>query len=666
MESVLMKTNFTVIPTFRCQPGTQVCRDGIAFTTALRRGYRADQPEKREECGVILYSKTGTKALRIPFSEDCFLGSLCSGKILGISGKDWYYNYYLGDKSYTDPYASAIIPIHKEYRLTGQKQALPQGAIAMGAFFEEREDLTEESYLRPLPKKTGQDRLFYNLHVRGFTKDKSAHVPNRGTFAGVVDKIPHLQALGITTVILMPVYELAPGKHRGENPVNFWGFGEGYYFAPKQSYAGREDPRIAFAKMVRELHKAQIEVVLQLNFTGNIPASMMQAVARYYVRYYGIDGFYLIGDGLPLRELASDPALGETLLYSNAFTGEFCQQIRQQELPSPFYLQQTHHLVHIEEGYRSLLRRFAKGDDFTLEPFLRSFLQSVGERPVLHFVTNYDGFTLADLVSYSHKHNEENGEENRDGTDQNDSWNCGFEGRTRKSEISKLRLCQMKNMLLLLLLSRGYPLLRAGDECLNSQKGNNNPYCQDNEIGWVRWNTNESAGIMQEYIEALSRFRREHPVFFTGKAYRYTDYLSCGYPDISLHGREPWKPELSAYSHTVGILLCENYVTGVYDKEEGISLLYIALNMHWRPQLLGLPNLPADRKWALVADTALSQSFLPEPLLLEDQKTVHTAARSIQLLKTVKVKRQDKAKDGKNKSAKAVSVNAALGRPADI
>lgn len=644
MESVIMNKKFTVIPTFGCKPGTTVCDDGIIFTTAIRRGYAADRADQREECGVILYKKTGTRAIKIPFSQECFLGSLCSCRISDISGGDWYYNYYLGERSYTDPYATAVIPINKKYRAGGKNGKLPEGAVSMGAFWEETLFPMAEREQRPLPKKSGQDRIFYSLHVRGFTKDKSAHTQKRGSFAGVCEKIPHLKGLGVTTVVLMPIYELAVSKRRGENPVNFWGFGEGYYFAPKKSFADGKDPRSEFAEMVRKLHSAQIEVVLQMHFTGNIPSSMMQDVARYYVRCYGVDGFYLIGEGLPLRELAADPALGETLLYSSAFTGEFRQQIARQEMSSPFYLQQTDHLVQIEDGYRSLLRRFAKGDDFTLEPFLRSFLQSAEKYPILHFVTNYDGFTLMDLVSYSHKHNEENGEENKDGTDQNDSWNCGQEGKTRKSEISRLRLCQMKNMLLLLMLSRGYPLLRAGDECLNSQNGNNNPYCQDNELGWVRWNNNESARMMQEYLEALSKFRKEHPVFSIGKAFRYTDYLSCGYPDVSLHGTEPWKPELSAYSHTAGILLCENYAKETYSEGDVVSLLYIAINMHWKPQHLGLPNLPSQRRWACIADTALPKSFLPEPVLLEDQKAVHTSARSIQLLTTVAVKGQNHRK----------------------
>ncbi len=636
IERVIMKNKYAVIPAFKCKPGTKAEEDGICFTTAIRRGSVPGKPDQKEECGVLLYSKRTSTAVRIPFTEECFLGSLCSAKVPGLSGKDWYYNYYLGEKRYTDPYATAILPIKKKYKIRGQNQKMPEGAAAMGAFFDENELIQGAEAMRPLPKKAGQDRLFYCLHVRGFTRDKSAQVQKRGTFAGVSEQIPHLQRLGVTTVILMPVYELAEVRHRGENPVNFWGFGEGYYFAPKKSYAGSgEDPRMAFADMVRSLHRAGIEVVLQMHFTGSIPSSMMQDAARYYVRYYGIDGFYLIGNGLPLRELACDPALGDTLLYSSAFDDAFCQQIRQQEMTSPFYLQQTDHLVQIEEGYRSLLRRFAKGDDFTLEPFLRSFLQPAGGRKSLHFVTNYDGFTLADLVSYSHKHNEDNGEENKDGTDQNDSWNCGLEGRTRKGEIRKLRMCQMKNMLLLLLLSRGYPLLRAGDECLNSQNGNNNPYCQDNELGWVRWNNNADARMLQEYLEDLSVFRREHPVFSTDRAFRYTDYLSCGYPDVSLHGQEPWKPELSAYSHTAGILLCENYAKGSFTKGEEISLLYIAVNMHWKPQSLGLPNLPHDRKWALAADTSLSRSFLQEPQLLEDQKAVQTAARSIKLLTIV-------------------------------
>ena len=206
-----------------------------------------------------------------------------------------------------------------------------------------------------------------------------------------------------------------------------------------------------------------------------------------------------------------------------------------------------------------------------------------------------------DLVSYDRKHNEANGEDNQDGTDYNCSWNCGTEGKSRRKNIQELRLQQMKNAVTLLFMSQGTPLLYGGDEFANTQEGNNNPYCQDNETAWIKWNMTASGRALLEYTKFMIGLRKAHRILHSKTLLRGIDTLSCGFPDISFHGREAWRPDTTQASRCMGIMYCGFY--GAEGETEDECFFYIAVNMHWEVNCLGLPKLPKGKCWMFRAST---------------------------------------------------------------
>ncbi|MBR4580083.1 MAG: hypothetical protein IKO32_02495, partial [Lachnospiraceae bacterium] len=240
---------------------------------------------------------------------------------------------------------------------------------------------------------------------------------------------------------------------------------------------------------------------------------------------------------------------------------------------------------------------------------------------IVNFITNYYGFTLADLYAYDTKHNEDNGENNRDGCNSNYSWNCGVEGKTRKKSILNLRTRMMKNALLTLFFGAGTPLLVAGDEFMNSMNGNNNAYCQDNEIGYVNWNTTKSAQEFYEFTKQIIAFRKSKAFLNLFDELTMSDLAQCGFPDLSFHQEEAWKADLSGDKHHIGMMFTEIVDTG----KDGSSskdrlnvlgtkrtrLYYIAFNMHWEERKFSLPNLIKKAKWSQIltsGDDAIKQT----------------------------------------------------------
>ena len=256
-----------------------------------------------------------------------------------------------------------------------------------------------------------------------------------------------------------------------------------------------------------------------------------------------------------------------------------------------------------------------------------------GRRPVasVNFITAHDGFTMNDLVSYNEKHNEANGEGNRDGESNNRSWNCGVEGPTNIPDVNDLRQRQMRNMFATLLFSQGIPMICGGDEVARTQQGNNNAYCQDNEISWINWGLLKSNQDIYQFTKAAIAFRKKHPVFHMKREPALMDYKSCGLPDVSYHGVKAWYPEFDYFRRQLGILYCGAY--GEKADGEPDDYFYVAYNMHWTPQDFALPNLPKELKWHLAVDTAEAEQggFVEEGKepVLKDQKKLTVQPRSI-------------------------------------
>jgi len=443
------------------------------------------------------------------------------------------------------------------------------------------------------PKTPWSDTVIYELHVRGLTAHASANAAAPGTFLGVVEKILYLQELGVTAIELMPVHEF--NEHElvradpttGDQLRNYWGYSTIGFFAPKEGYATRAGAQVEeFKTMVRELHRAGIEVIVDVVFNHTAEGNeqgptiafrgldnpiyyMLEPDPRYYRNYSGcgntlncnhpvvrdfvidclrywatemqVDGFRfdlasILGRGLdgsllanpPLLErIAEDPALRDTKLIAEAWDSAGAYQVG--SFPGRRWSEWN-------GRFRDDVRRFWRGDPGMAGALASRLGGSAdvyrrdGKAPVnsVNFVTCHDGFTLADLVSYERKHNEANGEENRDGANDNYGANYGAEGPTDDPAINAVRLRQMKNVLATLLLSRGVPMILGGDEFARSQRGNNNAYCQDNELAWHDWRLVERNSELLRFVRGVIAFRKRHPVLRTEGFLRAEEVIWLG------------------------------------------------------------------------------------------------------------------------------------------
>ena len=516
------------------------------------------------------------------------------------------YNFMIDGKIVTDPNARVITGREK---WADRKRA---GKPVRGRILSEEFDWEDDVN----PETPYAETILYKLHVRGFTAHVSSGVSARGTYAGVMEKIPYLKELGITAVELMPVTEFDEimmsssgssfhnAKQEPTGYLNYWGYGPSYLYAVKTAYASRETMSAEgeFKTLVKELHKAGIECIPEMYFTGKELPGEILSVLRYWVEEYHVDGFHLTG--FPDLSLAAeDPFLKRTKLFAENWNDVMNRR------PKQGYVTLGDGAVSVEEKnlaeynmqFMEDMRRFLKGDEGMLSAFELRNRRNPMEYAVINYMANTNGFTLMDTVSYDRKHNEKNGEENRDGSDYNYSWNCGAEGPTRKKKIVELRKQLLKNAYLLLFLSQGVPLLMAGDEFGNSQDGNNNAYCQDNAVSWLNWKLLEPHKDQAEFVKRLIAFRKSHKMFHMDREPRIMDYKSCGRPDVSYHGENAWKPEFENFRRQFGILYWGAYVKRQDGSDD--ANFYVAYNMHWEPHMFGLPHLPKGAKWRVICNT---------------------------------------------------------------
>jgi glycogen operon protein len=548
------------------------------------------------ESGLILYSRNGKK-IRIPFSAEGKRGALYGIRVEGSAFSFNGYNFYEGERVFTDPYAQEIAGLER-FGDFGNEKRQTRGILCREEFDWEG----DSPLLIPF-----EDTIIYGLNVRGFTMHKSSGVRNRGTFEGIIEKIDYLKGLGITAVELMPAYEFDEcmyepdqgprnvdeavlgirGSITRERRVNCWGYQEGFYFAPKASYS-KDRPRLSFKRMVKELHRNGIEVMMQFYFPPETNQSYIVELLKYWVVEYHIDGVRLCGFQIPFACIAQEPLLKETKIRSVSFPLEEIYGGR-----TPFY----RNLASDNGNFRNDMRRYLKGDENLMNQVLRYQKNNPAGCAVVNCLADYDGFSLYDSVSYEKKHNEANGEDNRDGTEYNYTWNCGVEGESRKKAVLELRLSQIKNALCFLFLSQGIPYLFSGDEMGNTRFGNNNVYCQDNEAGWVKWKGSRFSEEIFQFVCQIISLRKRHPILHMKTELKVMDTIGCGYPDISYHGTEAWRPNISYISRMVGILLCGRYAAS------GDRCFYIALNMHWEAHELALPKLPKGMRWTRLLST---------------------------------------------------------------
>ncbi len=513
--------------------------------------------------------------------------------------------------------------------------------------------------------------VIYETHLKGFTASASSGLAPEiaGTYKGFTQKINYLKDLGVTSVELLPVFEFDENENANSNPktgcalVNYWGYSTIGFFAPKTNYAADRSPGgpvREFKQMVKELHKAGIEVILDvvynhtaegnergyafefrglqndvyyslpqndkqyyMNFSGcgnsvncnhPVTAQFILDSLRYWVMEMHVDGFRFdlasiltrAPNGAPVpydmpsvtAAISQDPILANTKIIAEPWD---CAGLYQLGGFPGGWPAGENRWSEWNGRFRDDIRRFIRGDDDATTAAATRIAGSSdtynhsGRAPTasINFITAHDGFTLNDLVTYNHKHNEENGEENRDGSDDNLSYNYGYEGECTNPKIQTMRLRKIKSYLIYLFVSQGVPMLLGGDEMRRTQGGNNNAYCQDNEISWFDWNLTQKNQGLVRFTKNLIAYRKAHEVF------RRTNFFNDNYdkntmPEIAWYDINAKNPDWSKQKRFLAFKL------------NGHNDFYIATNTDIYDLTITLPALADGRQWHLVADTSLA------------------------------------------------------------
>ena len=612
------------LPVYPGKPGVTRTDKGYQFTVSVPDG---------EEAFLLLYY-TGEKepVKEITLTDGKKIGNLISVCVDGISPDRYEYNYRIGNEVIQDPYAvylSGTGPF-------GQAQSENPDIIRCG-FRKDKYRWQDEDF-KP---SSLADTIIYKLQVREYTMQKNSRVRLKGTFKGLEQKIEYLKNLGATAMLLMPAYdyretigERSSGRrgkpslaYQSSEPtkVNCWGYtGEANYFAPKASFCATDRPVREFSHLVDSLHKAGMECLMEFYFDGSASPSVMLDILHYWKLQYHVDGFHLMGSGICQEVLVRDALLSRTKLFFHDVDGGYLYRGKE-----PAYK----NVAEYNEGFLYCMRHLLKSDENMLEDFIYRNRRNPKETGIINYLADQDGFTMMDMVSYDEKHNEDNGEDNRDGMEYNCSWNCGTEGQTRKRTVRELRLQQLKNAFLLLLLSQGTPLIFQGDEFGNSQKGNNNAWCQDNEMGWVDWNAFKSNQELYEFVKEAIAFRKKYYILHMQEELKGVDYRALGYPDLSYHGAQAWYAPCERNLRHLGMMYCGDY--GRQEKE----FLFVAYNLHWMPHDFALPNLPKGAVWKFVVSTSKQEGkvFTEEDVKTAKQKgkgkrSVEVPSRTIAIL----------------------------------
>jgi isoamylase len=526
----------------------------------------------------------------------------------------------------------------------------------------------------------------------------------RGTYSGLASPpvVDHLTKLGVTAIELMPVHQSVPEHELSERGLtNYWGYNTIGFFAPHNVYSSSAEPHghvAEFKSMVKVLHEAGIEVILDVVYNHTAESGALGPTLSFRgidnAAYYRLDdadpAVYLdytgCGNSLNVRHPHALQLIMDSLRYwildmhVDGFRFDLAAALARElhevdRLSAFFELVQQDPVVSqvkliaepwdVGAGgyqvgkfpplwtewngkYRDTVRDFWRGQPATTGEFASrlsgssDLYETSARRPVasVNFVTCHDGFTLADLVSYNGKHNEANGDGNTDGTDDNRSWNCGAEGPTDDQAITALRERQVRNFLVTLFCSQGVPMLLAGDELGRTQQGNNNAYCQDNEISWVDWEAADSSGDLFDFTCALIALRSEHPVFrrrrffsgelagASGTELRDISWLTAAGAEMTV---EDWR----SGARSLAVLLNGDAITEPDSRGEAITdqSFLLLFNAGDEPVTFALPDGDADAGWEVVADTADPAGHLPpadsEPVLTAR----HVAARSVVILR---------------------------------
>lgn len=649
---------FPVSPGMFDLNGATPLQNGVNFTIHTCGG---------TACELLLFHWAEEEPFAVlPFPEAYKIGDVYSMIVYGLDIRDFEYAYRVDgpwnpekgqlfnkNNILLDPYAKAV----SGQRIWGTCWERTYHARVVKDSFNWGD--------MPQSNQELSDLIIYELHVRGFTQHESSGVKNRGTFAGLMEKIPYLKELGVNAVELLPIFEFDETMNarevNGKHLLEYWGYNTVSFFAPNTSYnsvAEYNQEGTELKTLIKALHDNGIEVILDVvfnhtaegnelgktfcfkgfdnniyymltpdgnyyNFSGcgntlncNHPVvqQMILECLRYWTVNYRADGFRfdlasILGrneDGSPmnnpplLRTLASDPLLRNVKLIAEAWDAGGMYQVG--SFPA------SGRWAEWNGRYRDALRGFLKGDCWQSWDAAWSISGSgdlyggyydkpkgnyAGYNSCVNFLTCHDGFTMYDLYSYNDKHNELNGWDNTDGANDNRSWNCGAEGETSNPEVLKLRYRMIRNACAVLLCSRGTPMFLAGDEFGNTKFGNNNSYCQDNEISWLDWNLLEKNKDLFEFFKFMIAYRKEHLVIRK----KLPDAV-CGMDPIHTHNTNAEDVTIPRDARTFTVSFAG------YDREKGKDdLVCICVNTYWEDVTITLPDLRKRGAWYLSVNT---------------------------------------------------------------
>ena len=566
---------------------------------------------KLKESAILLFDKnTYELKHRIIVPCEFRIGKVFS---VSISGYKWNQLCYLlecDDQTYLDRYAKNIVGREK---WMDDKRFFNDYKV-FGGF-------VEEDYIWKNEKRAfidAKDMILYKLHMRGFTMQHKRRANEKGNYKGILSLLDELKDFGVTSLEFLPLYEFEEMRFKstrvmksGKKAVdifepafgtNYWGYGIANYFAPKASYFGGKDASIHMKEMIDAIHERNMELIMEISFTEEADSDFIVDVLTYWMEEYHVDGFHLLGAALPVERIVVNPYFADTKIFYDRFS----QEVLYSE-------DDAKHLFVYNDDFYYPLRRLQHHMDGNISDFADQMRRQGEHFGFVNYAASNTGFCLLDVYSYGEKHNFENGEDNTDGSNYNCSYNHGYEGATKKVSINRVRLMNARTALTSALMGQGIPMILAGDEMNNTNFGNNNPYCQDNEIGWSLFRQNKTTQRFRDYIRNVIEFRKEHPVLATAKPMQMSDYKHFGAPDLSYHGREPWVMGIGAEKKAIGILY-----NGLYSPSKNKEDVMLLFNFYYGEEVFALPKMSSNRKWYFVTNTAENE-FCPKKSPLEDQ-----------------------------------------------
>lgn len=567
-----------------------------AMGAEIRGNYVTCTVENRayEDCALLLYPIGGGRTERVPMQADSNQPSVYSVGLKNFPWKEYDYSFEIGGKRVLDPYARRIVGREEWGDLARDEKQIKCG------FYKDDFNWGQDR----LPRIPKQDMVMYKLHVRGFSMLQKISLPGRGTFQGIARKLSYLKELGVTTVEMMPVYEFEelfaqdPCQEEvfEKDKLNYWGYTRGNYFAVKQSYLGEGNGPEALKQLIRRMHRNNMECVLEFYFEDKLNPHFVIEVLRFWATEFHVDGFHILCGGELANLIARDTRLNGRKLFFEWFPEETCKP----ENHEP-------ELFSYNDAFLYASRKLLNHQGGSAGEFADQMRRQGSNQGFVNYVANNNGFTLYDTFAYAERRNQANGEDNADGTAWNFSSNCGEEGISRRKYVNHLRERKIKNALCTVMFAQGVPLIWMGDECANTQEGNNNAYCQDNEIGWKSWEQTRLSREIHCFLKQLAQLRREYPALRSPLPMQLCDYKGFGYPDLSYHGDNGWRMSAGGGDSSVGMMYACKYAPS--DEKIKDDYIYIGYNFSVLDQQLALPDLPKKYRWYCVLDTGEEKSF---------------------------------------------------------